>query len=100
MERYFALAIALLRAREAGDNVTDEMVLLECQDWDVDAGPVMILVQGKAPERLIATYPLPDGTVMRTPVRGDRYIPINWDHNYTNTPAMNGAMGLRIASRR
>ena len=99
MEPYFALAIALLRAREAGDNVTDEEVLSECQDWDVDPGPVMILVQGKAPARRWGYYDLGGGKRKMAPYPGDVYFHLG-DHVFTDTPEMTEAMGLRIASRR
>ncbi len=44
----FALVIALLRAREAGAELTDEYVLRECEAAKVDPSPVMLLVQRKA----------------------------------------------------
>lgn len=58
----FALAIALLRAREAGENVTDEYVLAECAAVGVDPAPVMMLVQRKAPAAWAAYYDAPDGS--------------------------------------
>jgi len=56
-----ATTIALVCLREAGDEVTDEMVLSECEFADVDSTPVMILVQRKAPAAWPAFYDDPDG---------------------------------------
>lgn len=61
MSPWFVRAIALVRLREAGTEVTDEMVLAECEIAGIDPTPVMIVVQHKAPAAWGAFYDDPDG---------------------------------------
>ena len=57
----FAMAVALLRMREAGGEVTDTVVLDECATSGIDPVPVMIMVQQKAPAAWPAYLEEPDG---------------------------------------
>ena len=98
MQPYFALAIALLRVRERGGLICDEDVFDECAAQGLDPGPVMILVQGRAPVLAHAHYDLPDGTTAHMRVRGDHYVPITLGGVFTNTPDMTEARALRLGA--
>lgn len=96
---YFAVAIALLRAREAGEDVTDDYVLDECKAWDVDPGPVMVLVQGKGPRLRYGYYLLDNGRKQMMRYRGDTYESMNVPQLvYNGTPELAEAIQLRIAA--
>lgn len=99
IDRYFAVAIALLRAREAGDDITDHYVLAECEAWDVDPGPVMVLVQGKGPRLRYGYYQQDNGRKLFVSYRGDTYESIsNPRLIYTGTRELAEAVQFRIAA--
>lgn len=95
---WLTTSIALVRLREAGDEVTDVDVFEECEFVGIDPTPVMILVQRKAPAAWPASL---EDVVGRHRIVGQRVIGL-WfdlvgrDHVAIDTPQAQEALDILL----